>query len=163
MQTSPEQENRIRPDPTHTSHRICSRGSLMRLSPAVWGRDVRWVSTRMADCATGRAWATFRSVRGRVQVVRHPESGRPAVRPAPDHQSTSNLRACDEANAFCRWTCSALLVTVAARSRPSFAVRWDTRGARHMILSITAFGIRATPSPRAIARRATRLWSYARQ
>jgi hypothetical protein len=40
-------------------------------------------------------------------------------------------------NVFCCWICSGLLVTEAARSRPSFAVRWGTRGARHMILSVT--------------------------
>jgi len=79
--------------------------------------------------------------------------------------TTSQLATCGlvtRPNAFCRWTCPALLVTVAASSRPSFAVRWDTRGARHMILD-HGFGICATPSPRAIGRRATRLWSYARQ
>jgi hypothetical protein len=38
------------------------------------------------------------------------------------------------------WICSALLVTVAARSRPSFAVRWGTRGARRMILSVRTTG-----------------------
>jgi hypothetical protein len=40
-------------------------------------------------------------------------------------------------NAFRPSLRSALLVTVAARSRPSFAARWCTRGARPMILSIT--------------------------
>jgi hypothetical protein len=39
-----------------------------------------------------------------------------------------------------RWICVAFLVTVAARSRPSFAVRWGTRSARHMIISIRATG-----------------------
>jgi hypothetical protein len=39
-------------------------------------------------------------------------------------------------NVFCCWICSALLVTAAARSRPSVAVRWGTRGARHMMLSM---------------------------
>jgi len=39
-------------------------------------------------------------------------------------------------NVSCCGICSALLVTVTARSRPSFAVCWGTRGARRMILSM---------------------------
>ena len=37
-------------------------------------------------------------------------------------------------NVLCCWICSALLMTVDARSRPSFAVHWGTRGARHVML-----------------------------
>ena len=43
-------------------------------------------------------------------------------------------------NVFCCWICSAPQVTVAARSRPSFAVCWGTRSARHMILSMRTPG-----------------------
>jgi len=38
------------------------------------------------------------------------------------------------------WICSAPQVTVAARRRPPFAVRWGTRGARRMILSMRTLG-----------------------
>jgi hypothetical protein len=47
--------------------------------------------------------------------------------------TTSQLATCGSVtrkNVFCRLICSASLLTVAARTRPSFAVRWGTRGAR---------------------------------
>jgi hypothetical protein len=45
-------------------------------------------------------------------------------------------------NVTCCGICSASLVTVAARSRPSFAVRWGTQRARRMILSMRTIGTR---------------------
>jgi hypothetical protein len=43
------------------------------------------------------------------------------------------------------WICSTLLVTVAACSRPSFAVRWGTRGARGMIFTARTTAMLACP------------------
>jgi hypothetical protein len=59
--------------------------------------------------------------------------------------TTSQLAACEPVarpNASRYWFCSALPLPVAARSRPSFAVRWGTQGARRMILSMRATSAR---------------------
>src|SRR5262249_61052452 len=60
--------------------------------------------------------------------------------PAPDHRSTSNLWACDQAK---RSPLLDLLSASSDRRCPSataVAVRWGTRGARRMILSMRTLG-----------------------
>src|SRR5215831_10738958 len=68
------------------------------------------------------------------------KSGRSAVRPAPDHRSTSNLWACDQAK---RSPLLDLLSASSDRRCPSATAvccPLGTRGARRMILSMRTLG-----------------------
>src|SRR5262245_43144050 len=68
------------------------------------------------------------------------KSGRSAVRPPLTTDQLATSGPVTRPNILHYWICSAPQVTVAARRRPPFAVRWGTRGARRMILSMRTLG-----------------------
>ena len=60
----------------------------------------------------------------------------------PDHQLISNLWACDQAKRLLPLDLLSAPGDRCCPFTPSFAVRWGTRDARHMILSITLWPLR---------------------
>jgi hypothetical protein len=102
------------------------------------GRSLRVLSAQM-----GRRHGTWSTSGPRTACALHSLLEKRKVGGSIPPLTTSQPATCGPVtrpNVTCYWTCSTAFVAAVARSRPLFAVRWGTRGARRMILSVRTIG-----------------------